>query len=169
MLCQTSDSDFLDLFPPAHPPRPQISRGSALMLHIHPFPIPPLCFHSLFLFCYLVLDLSTIFAPTPYPLVLADATAATFNLPGPPPLVLAEAAAAAVFAPAPLPLVLAEAAAAIVFALASLPLVLAEEPAADAVFAVAPPPPVLAEAAAAAVFGRRGTWEGVPVATRCSE
>ena len=138
----------------ARPPRPNIVLSTILILHTHPtlpsFPLLP--FDSIFHFCCLALDLSTIFALAPLPLVLAKAAAAAVFARVPPPLVLADPAAA-VFALVPLPLVLAEAAAAAVFAPAPLPLGFTEAAAATD-FTRAPPPLVPAEAATAAVFTR---------------
>jgi len=144
-LCQITsipsvlEVDVLKSFACSSHPRTRHVPKSLLALFPESTPIlsyfiPHLPFRSLFLFCCLVLDISTIFAPAPLPLVLAEAAAAAVFARTPLPLVLAEAAASAVFARAPLPLVLADAAAAAVFAPALHPLVLAEA-AASAVFA----------------------------------
>jgi len=138
MHSSSSGSVVLHLLPPARPPRPKSL--SPLFLCSTPTLfnlIPPLPFLSRFLFYCLALDLSTIFAPAPLPLVLAEVAAAVVFAVAPPALVLAEAAAATVFALALAPLVLADAAAAAVFALAPLPLVLAEA-VTTAVFTPAP-------------------------------
>jgi len=114
---------------------------------LSPFSTPtlfflPLPFLFLCLFCCRALELSTIFAPAPPPLVLANAAATAVFASAPLPLVLAETAATAVFALA-LPLVLAKAAATAVFARTPLPLVLADTAAAT-IFASTPPMLVLA-------------------------
>ena len=104
MLCQTSDSDVFDLPPPPHAHYTPRSLAALLLCStstLSPLPLYPFIHFSFSAISSLTFRQSL-------PLVLADASTATFNKPGPPPLVLAEAAAAAVFAPAPLPLVLAE-------------------------------------------------------------
>jgi len=71
VLCQITSIQYvlgLDVLksfacspPPPRPPRPQIALGTVLMLHPS-YLIPPLPFHSPFLFCCLVLVNLTIFA-----------------------------------------------------------------------------------------------------------
>ena len=108
VLCQiTSIPYVLDLyilksFACSSPPRAGHIPKSLFVLFACSTPIlfyfiSPLPFLSFFLFCCLVIDISTIFSPAPPPLVLADAAAAAVLALAPHPLVFAEAAATAVF------------------------------------------------------------------------